>query len=75
VIGDPAEESGCSLSVPSFVLTLIEQRPSSDFRETLSFVDIFETLKVNDFQILEGVDWTEVSKIVSWIEFSEALTE
>jgi serine/threonine protein kinase len=75
VISDSADESECRLSVPGFVLEMIERGQSLDPNATLSFVDIFETLKNNDFEILQGVDSTEVSKFVSWIEFSEALTE
>jgi serine/threonine protein kinase len=75
VIDDSAEERGRSLSVPTFVLSLIEGVQSLDSNATLSFVDIFETLKAHDFRILEGVDSKEVSTLVSWIEFSEILTE
>jgi serine/threonine protein kinase len=75
VIGDSAEERGCSLSVPEFVFDMIERGQSSDSKATLSFVDIFEIMKENDFRILEGIDSTEVSNFVRWIEFSEALTE
>jgi hypothetical protein len=75
VIGDSAEEIGCSPSLPPFVLNIIERGQSLDSHAKLSFVDIFETLKGNDFRILEGVDSKEVSNFVSWIEFSEALTE
>jgi serine/threonine protein kinase len=75
VIGDSAEESGSSLSVPGFVFEMIERGQSLDSRAMLSFVDIFETLKNNDFRIVEGVDSTEVSTYVRWIELSEALTE
>jgi serine/threonine protein kinase len=75
VIGDSAEESGSSFSVPEIVLKMIERGQSSDSNAKLSFVEIFETLKDNNFQILEGADWKEVSTFVRWIEFSEALTE
>jgi serine/threonine protein kinase len=75
VIGNSAEESGCRLSVPAFVLKMIERGQSSASKTKLSFVDIFEILKVNKFRILEGVDSKDVSNFVSWIEFTEALTE
>jgi serine/threonine protein kinase len=75
VIGDSAEEGGCSLSVPEFVLNIIKRGQSLDSNAKLSFVGIFETLKDNDFRILEGVDSKEVWNFVSWIEFSEGLTE
>jgi hypothetical protein len=73
--GESADESGCSLSVPGFVLKMIKRGQSSNSTATLSFVEIFETLKVNDVRILEGVDSKEVSQLASWIEFSEARTE
>jgi serine/threonine protein kinase len=75
VIGDSAEEIGYSLSVPIFVLNIIERGQSSDSHAKLSFMDIIETLKDNNFRILEGVDSREVWDFVRWIEFSEALTE
>jgi serine/threonine protein kinase len=74
VIDDSAEERGCSRSVPGFVMKMIERAHSSDSNAKLSFVDIFEALKNTGFRILEGVDSTEVSNFVSWIEFSERLT-
>jgi serine/threonine protein kinase len=75
IIGDSAEKRGYGLSVPAFVLKMIERGQSLDSQVKLSFVDIFEILKDNDFEILEGVDSKEVSNFVRWIEFSEALTE
>jgi hypothetical protein len=75
VIDDSAEDSESNLSVPAFVLKIIERGQSLDSKATLSFVDIFNTLKDNDFRILEGVDSKEVSKFVNWIEFSESLRE
>jgi hypothetical protein len=75
VQGDSAEEIGCSLSHPPFVVNIIERGRSLDSHAKLSFVEIFETLKDNDFRILEGVDSKEVSNFVRWIESSEALTQ
>jgi hypothetical protein len=75
VIGDSAEDSGNRLSVPTFVLNMIEEGHSLDSQSRLSFVDIFDTLKNNDFGLLEGVDSKEVWNFVRWIEFTEALTE
>jgi serine/threonine protein kinase len=74
LIDDSAEKPGCSLSIPAFVLNIIERGQSLDSEAKLSFADIFETLKGEKFRILEGVDSNEVSNFVSWIEFSEALT-
>jgi serine/threonine protein kinase len=75
VIENSAKESRCSLLVPEFVLEMIERGQSLGSTAKLSFVDIFEILKDNNFRILEGVDSEEVSNFVSWIEFTEALTE
>jgi serine/threonine protein kinase len=75
VNGDSVEESGCGLSIPGFVLQMIERGQSLDCNATLSFVDIFKTLKDNHFRILEEVDSKAVSNFVNWIEFSEALLE
>jgi hypothetical protein len=75
VIDKSAEEHGCALSLPAFVLNIIENGQSFNSNAKLSFVEPFETLENNDFQILEGVDSTEVSNFVSWIEFSEGWTE
>jgi serine/threonine protein kinase len=75
LIGDSTGERGCSLSVPAFVLKMIERGQSLDANAKLSFMDIFKTLKDNEFRMLEGVDLKEVSNFVSWIEFSETLTE
>jgi hypothetical protein len=75
VIGDSANESGSSRSVPGNVLDMIHRGQSLDSNATLSFMDIFTTLKNHNFRILEGVDSTEVSNFVRWIEFSETLTE
>jgi hypothetical protein len=54
---------------------MIERGTSLDSGPKLSFVEIFETLKENDFRILEGVDSKAISNFVSWIEFTEALAE
>jgi hypothetical protein len=75
VIGGSSKESRTSQSIPAFVLKMIEQGQSSDSKATVSFVEVFETLKREEFRIVEGVDSKEVSNFVSWIELSEALTE
>jgi hypothetical protein len=54
---------------------MIEIGQSLDADAKLSFMDIFKTLKDNEFRILEGFDSKEISNFVSWIEFSETLTE
>jgi serine/threonine protein kinase len=75
VIGDCSGESRTSESIPAFVLNMIKQGQSSDSKATVSFVEIFETLKREEFKMLEGVDSKEVFNFVSWIELSERLTE
>jgi hypothetical protein len=57
---------GCPI-VPSFVSEIIERGQS--------FLDIFETLEQNQFQIMEGINVAEVSNFVRWIQWSETLTE
>jgi serine/threonine protein kinase len=75
VIGDSSEESRTSQSCPAFVLKMIEQGQSSDSPAIVSFVEILETLRNEQFRILEGVDSNEVSNFVSWIKLSERFTE
>jgi serine/threonine protein kinase len=75
VMGGSSEEGGCSQSVPAFILKIIEQKQSEDSKAMMSFVDIFEILQGERFRIMAGVDSKEVSNFVSWIEFSERLTE
>jgi serine/threonine protein kinase len=75
VIGGSSEESRSSQSILPFVLKMIEEGQSEDSKVKVSFVDIFETLKTEGFELLEGVDSNEVSNFVSWIELSEELTE
>jgi serine/threonine protein kinase len=75
VIGDSAQESGSSQSVPVVVLEMIARGQCLGSNAKLSFLDIFTTLKDNGFRILEGFDSKEVSNFVSWIEFSEGLTK
>jgi hypothetical protein len=64
---DPAIPS----DIPAFVSEIIKAGRSRDSPPKRSFRDIFETLRRNDFQIMEGVNSTEVSSFVSWVESSE----
>jgi hypothetical protein len=57
--------------VPGFVVEIIERGLSSDSRRADSFVEIFEILKQNHFEIIAGVDCDGVFKFVSWVESSE----
>jgi hypothetical protein len=38
---------------------------------TVSFVDLFDELKINDFQILPGVDSVEVHAFLNFVELAE----
>jgi serine/threonine protein kinase len=57
--------------VPGFVVEIIERGLSGDSRNANSFVEIFEILKQNRFEIVADVDCDEVFKFVSWVELSE----
>jgi hypothetical protein len=61
--------------VPRFVLDIIEAGRSQKSHCQLSFIDIIDRLKANDFQILSGVDAEEVSTFVRWVESSEETGE
>jgi hypothetical protein len=54
--------------VPVFVSEIIEEGLRPIAEEELSFIDIFETLKANAFQIVAGVDSDEVSAFVRRVE-------
>jgi hypothetical protein len=75
VIGGSSEERRNSQCIPVFVLKMVEQGQSSDSKAIVSFAEIFDTLKGEKFKILKEVDSNEVFNFVSWIEFSERLTE
>jgi ATP-dependent helicase YprA (DUF1998 family) len=57
--------------VPGFVVEIIERGFSGDSRNANSFVEIFEILKQNRFEIVAGIDCDEVVKFVNWVESSE----
>jgi hypothetical protein len=57
--------------VPAFVSKIIEGRLRPRAGRELSFIDIFETLKKNDFRIVAGVDSSEVSAFVNRRESAE----
>jgi hypothetical protein len=50
---------------------IIERRLSGDSRRANSFVEIFEILEQNRFEIVAGVDCDEVLKFMSCVESSE----
>jgi serine/threonine protein kinase len=74
VVGPSAQyETSIPSDVPEFVSDIIKSRlwSESESERNRSFLDIFNILRRNDFQILDGVDSTEVSTFVSWVELSE----
>jgi hypothetical protein len=75
VFGSSAGKIGRNPRVPPFVSDMIEKGLSTDMTAVESFQAIFETLKWNDFRIMEGIDLDEVTKFVDWIKWSEQLTE
>jgi hypothetical protein len=72
VVGRSADGETCAPSdIPAFVSRIIETVLWSTSETRLSFHDIFEILKQNNFQIEDDVDSGEVSAFVSWIESAE----
>jgi hypothetical protein len=57
LLDDSAKERGCSLSVPTFVLKMIERGQSLDSNAMLSLMDIFTTLKTMTSEF-----WTELTR-------------
>jgi hypothetical protein len=53
VIGGSSEESRSSQSIPAFVLKITAEGKFSDSKAMVPFLNIFETLKGNDFRIIE----------------------
>jgi hypothetical protein len=75
VVGVSGEEGIHSPGIPSFIWKIIERGQSGDLKRVEPFHDIFETLKQNEFKIMEGVDAEQVSSFVRWIEISETLID
>jgi serine/threonine protein kinase len=78
LVGHPAIYSSVSnfqaifpTDLPIFVSEMISTNQSPDRRISESFNDIFDILKENYFQILSGVDFSEVLTFVTWIELFE----
>jgi serine/threonine protein kinase len=72
VFGHPPEsEASIAMGIPDFVWRIIESGLSPLSRRSYSFNTILKTLKQNDFKIEDGVDSTEVSGFVSWVESAE----
>jgi serine/threonine protein kinase len=62
------------LEVPEFVLEIIRKGLYSH-SESISFGDIFNILKKNEFQIIRGVDSTEISVFANQVELAEQSVE
>jgi serine/threonine protein kinase len=62
-------------SVPAFIRTIIEMGQSPKSHDKLSFIEIINRLKANNFEISPGVDTENVSTFVTWIESSEETGE
>jgi predicted metal-binding protein len=72
VVGRPAHgEISVPTDIRCFVSRIIETGLSMESDTEYSFHDIFEILKQNEFRIEHGVDSSEVSAFVSWIESAE----
>jgi hypothetical protein len=75
IVGHPATQSDFSNGrvifppdVAMFVLEIISANQLSDRGKRVSFKNIFDVLKVNDFKIVSGVDSAEVLRFVKWVE-------
>jgi hypothetical protein len=71
IMGGSKVEGVSRPDVPGFVVEIIERGLSGDSISANSFMEIFEILEQNRFEIVAGVDCDEVSKFVSWVESSE----
>jgi serine/threonine protein kinase len=72
VVGHPVKsESSVLTDIPEFISLIIEEVLSPQSTTIYSFQNIFQILKLNDFQIVEGVDSAEVLEFVNWIESEE----
>jgi hypothetical protein len=57
--------------IPEFLFNIIGAGLWCESEINSSFAKIFEILNWNDFQIVEGVNSSEVSDFISWIESAE----
>jgi hypothetical protein len=73
VFGRSAERCCRCSGIRSFVLEMIERGESADMKGIESFGDILKILERHNFNIMEGVDFKEVSNFVEWVEWSEML--
>jgi serine/threonine protein kinase len=78
VVGAPPPETSAENGevtlppwIPSFVSEIINEGFSRVSTKQLSFIDIFERLRANDFEIVSDVDSDDVSGFVGWVESGE----
>jgi serine/threonine protein kinase len=67
----PQSERSIPTGIPDFVSRIIESGLAPRSGTSYSFTTILDILKQNDFQIEDGVESSEVSAFVSWIESAE----
>jgi hypothetical protein len=65
------KSEGSCQEVPEFVVEIVQRELSGDSGMADSFVEIFEILKQNRFEIVAGIDCNEALKFVNWFESSE----
>jgi hypothetical protein len=72
VFGRPADDTTLiDIKAPSVVSQIMKAGFSSKSERILSFSDILNLLKRNDFEITADVDSADVSDFVSWVESTE----
>jgi hypothetical protein len=72
VVGRPiTSETSIPTTIPAFVYSIIESGLRMNSGTERSLHDIFDILKANDFEIEDGIDSSEVSAFVNWVEPAE----
>jgi hypothetical protein len=72
LFGRPSQsDSSIPTGIPSFVSKILKSNPDLTSERRYSLDSILNLLKQNDFQIEDGVDSSEVSRFVSWVESAE----
>jgi hypothetical protein len=72
VLGRPPQgEASIPTGIPAFVSWIIKTGLSPLSRKHYSFNTILDILNQNDFKIEDGVDSSEVSAFVSWVESAD----
>jgi tRNA A-37 threonylcarbamoyl transferase component Bud32 len=67
----PQGEASIPTDIPDFVSRIIKSGFSPISRRSCSFNTILDILKQNNFRIEEGVNSSEVSALVSWVESAQ----